>query len=325
MKIIELIWLSMLGTCVCMAQQQPAGDQAGTGAPSAVESANLPIARIGADDLIGVSVYDAPELSRTVRVSGDGYIRLPMVQEPIHAAGLFPADLEKSIATALVRDHVLVEPVVTVFIAEYQSHPITVVGAVKTPLTFQAIGNVTLLDAISRAGGVAENAGAEIFVTHQPASGDHKAEAQTDDVPVQSLLDPNDPGANLRLQPGDIVRVPTAGQVYVVGDVNKPGPFYITDGSESSILKALALSGGLAPYSSHTAYIYRIESGHKDRTEIRVELQKIMKRKAPDVDLLAEDILYIPDATGRRIGAKALEISLGLSMGAATLALYATQ
>ncbi|MFZ0393033.1 MAG: polysaccharide biosynthesis/export family protein [Terracidiphilus sp.] len=325
MKISKLIWLSMLATGVCLAQQQPAAEQGGTGATSAGEFSNLPIARIGVDDLIGISVYDAPELTRTARVNAEGNIRLPMVGEPIHAAGLLPVDLEKAIAAALVRDHVLVDPVVTVSIAEYQSHPITVVGAVRTPVTFQSVGNLTLLDAISRAGGIADNAGAEIFVTHSRGSGNDKSTALTETVPVRSLLDPNDPGANLNLQSGDIVRVPVAGQVYVVGDVNRPGPFYITDGSESSILKAMAISGGLAPFSSHTAYIYRLESDHKNRAEIRVELEKIMKRKSPDVELLSDDILYIPDATGRRIAAKTLETSLGLSLTAASLALLATQ
>jgi len=319
MKIGELIWLSILATGVCLAQQQPPLDRVGAGATSIGETSNLPIARVGVDDLIGITVYDSPELTKTVRVSAQGDIRMPMVEHHIRAAGLFPEELEKAIAAALVRDHVLVDPVVTVSIVEYQSHPITVVGAVRTPVVFQAVGSVTLLDAVSRAGGIAENAGVEILVTHQAAGGDDKSTALTDSVPVSSLLDPNAPAANLKLQAGDIVRVPVAGQIYIVGNVNRPGPFFMSDGSESGILKAMALSGGLAPFSSHTAYIYRFENGQRERTEILVQLNKIMKRKSPDIPLLAGDILYVPDATGRRIGAKALEISLALGMGAASL------
>lgn len=326
MKKCVLVCMWMLAASVCLGQQQPATDAAATAAPSAAESnsSNLPVAKIGIDDLLGLTVYDAPEFTRTVRVNGDGNIRLPMVEQPIHAAGLMPADLEKAIAAALVDNHVLVDPVVSVSIAEYQSHPIAVMGAVKSPITFQAVGTVKLLDAITRAGGIADNAGAEIFVTHQ-GNEDNKSGPPIETVPVRSLLDPHDPSANLTLRAGDVVRVPIAGQVYVVGDVNKPGPFYIADGAESSILKALAISGGLAPFPSHTAYIYRIENGQKSRAQIPVELQKIMKRRSPDVELMSEDILYVPEATGRKMSAKALEESLALGMGAATIAIYLTR
>ena len=137
-------------------------------APS--ESANLPVEKLGPDDLLGISVYDSPELSRTVRVDADGDIRLPMMRQRIMAAGLFPYELEKSITSALVSENILVNPVVTVSVVEYRSRPITVAGAVKGPLTFQATGTVTLLDAISRAGGVADNAGSSILVTRQAQS-----------------------------------------------------------------------------------------------------------------------------------------------------------
>lgn len=328
MKSMVFAMLALAAAVAVPAQQEPAQPQAAVataGATTFNDSSNLPVAQIGINDLLGVTVYDAPELTRTVRVSTEGDIRLPMVKQRIHAAGLFPEGLEKAITAALVRDHVLVDPVVSVSIVEYQSHPIAVVGAVKTPVTFQAMGKVTLLDAITRAGGIAENAGAEILISHAPSDSEGKSVVVTERIPVQSLLDVDNPAANLELQSGDIVRVPVAGQVYVVGNVNRPGPFYITAGSDSSILKAMAISGGLAPFSSHTAYIYRLESGHKDRVEIPIELKKIMKRKSPDVQLMADDILYIPDATGKRIGAKTLETSLGTGMGVASLALYATR
>jgi len=232
--------------------------------------------------------------------------------------------LENTIAAALNEGNVLVDPIVTVSVVEYRSRPIIVAGAVRNPTTFQAEGQIMLLDAILRAGGIADNAGSEILITHSVTIAGNESAAVTQRVLVRSLLDVNDPDANLKLQAGDIVRVPLAGQVYVVGDVNKPGAFYITGGSDSSVLKVLALSGGLSPFSSHTAYIYRIESGHTERSEIPIKLKKIMDRKSPDATLMANDILYIPDASGRRIGAKALETSLGLSVSAANLAMYAT-
>jgi len=132
---------------------EPAG-----GAPE-VAGSNLPIQRIGPNDLVAVSVYDGPEFTRTVRVAAEGFIRLPMVAQHIRAAGLMPAELEDAIATALMKEGLIVNPFVTVTVAEYTSRPIAVMGAVRNPLTFQAVGPVTLLDALARAEGLSLEAG----------------------------------------------------------------------------------------------------------------------------------------------------------------------
>jgi len=139
--------------CAALAAQTPPIPVAEAPGP------NLPVQTIRANDLIAVSVYDAPELSRTIRVSGDGNILLPLLEHPIKADGLLPAELASVIATALKAEEVLVKPKVTVTVAEYRSRPISVVGAVKTPTTFEAIGRVTLLEALARAGGLAPEAG----------------------------------------------------------------------------------------------------------------------------------------------------------------------
>ena len=112
--------------------------------------ANLPAQKIGPNDLLNISVYDAPELTRTVRVGADGLIRLPMLKRQIKAEGLMPAQLESAIAEAVTAEQLLVDPFVTVTVAEYSSYPISVAGAVKQPTTFQANGPVTLLEAITR-------------------------------------------------------------------------------------------------------------------------------------------------------------------------------
>jgi polysaccharide export outer membrane protein len=140
-------------------------------------------------------------------------------------------------------------------------------------------------------------------------------------IAVHDLLDGEDGALNLRLEGGEEVRVPEAGRIFVVGNVKKPGAFYITDGSESSVMKALALSEGLDSLSSPRAFIYRLEAGRGGRNEISIDLRKIMNRKSPDVSLLANDILYIPDASGLRASLKVLETTLGLgaSLGAASI------
>jgi polysaccharide export outer membrane protein len=305
--------------------QQPSGTKrAGGGATSLNASSNLPLDRLGKDDLIGITVYDSPELTRTVRVESDGEIRLPMLQQHIQVAGLYPGDLEKAIQSALVNEKILVDPIVTVSVVEYRSRPIYVVGAVRTPVTFQVSGTMTLLDAISQAGGLTPEAGGEILVSQQQLAADGILSSQVQRIPVHGLFDEVDPSLNLKLLGGEVIRVPEAGRVYVVGNVNKPGVFPITDGSESSVLKVLALSGGLEHYTRHMAYVYRTQDAKGPRQEIPIELKKIMDRKSPDVPLLADDILYIPEATGRKNTLTALNrvALVGVGLSADLLILY---
>ncbi len=255
-----------------------------------VGRANLPAQKLGVDDLVAVSVYDAPELTRTVRVEPDGAIHMPLLKYGIAAVGLFPGQLETNIADALQTGEILVDPVVKVTVVEYHSRPISVMGAVKKPLTFQAVGTVTLLDALAEAEGLTNDAGTEILLTRGDA---------VERIPVKRLLKDADPAVNFTLHGGEEIRVPEAGKIFVVGNVHKPGAFPVRDASDNSVLKMVALSEGLLPYASKTAYVYRRNSSGV-KQEIPVELEKIMERKASDVPMQADDTLYIPDNKNRR-------------------------
>jgi polysaccharide export outer membrane protein len=284
--------------------------------------ANLPAQPVGPNDLLAISVYDAPELSRTVRVGADGFIRLPMLHQRIQAQGFLPSALETAIAAALREEQILVDPFVTVTIAEYHSRPISVAGAVKQPIVFQAEGPTTLLEAIARAQGLREDAGREILVSQTQPGPDDKPVMLTRRILVRGLIDDADPALNIVLTGGEEIRVPEVGRVYVVGNVKKPGAFPVQDGSETTVLQMVALAEGLAPYATKEAFIYRRE-GTGVKNEIPVPLDKIMQRKAPDVALTANDILYIPDSKGKHLTARTLEVLVGLT-GAATAALIYT-
>src|ERR1700761_495592 len=277
---------------------------------------NLPTQPVGPDDLLAVSVYDSPELTRTVRVDAGGNIRLPMLKDPIQVQGMVPSQLESAVAKALIKGKVLVDPVVTVTIVEYQSRPVNVVGAVKSPLVFQATHPVPLLDAIARAGGLREDAGSDIVVSRQVVeSGKQVRTTQT--IPVRKLIDNADPSLNVMLRGGEEVLVPEALKIYVVGNVKRPGAYPVRTDEGTTILQLLALSEGLAPYSAKVAYVYRKAPGGT-KTEVPVELAKIMKRKAPDVPLEANDILYIPDNKGQRLTAQTIDRLAGLGTATAT-------
>ena len=283
-------------------------------------AANLPSQPVGPNDLIAVSVYDAPELSRTIRVGADGYFALPMLKQRLMANGLYPAELETAISAALRQEQILVSPVVTVTIAEYHSHPISVSGSVKMPLVFQAEGPTTLLEAIARAQGLTSEAGREILVSRPQAGADGKSIMLTRRLSVRSLFDDADPALNITLTGGEEIRVPEVGKIYVMGNVKKSGAFPVQDGFDTTVMQMLALAEGLSPFANKQAFIYRREAAGS-KNEIAVPLDKIMKRQAPDVTLTANDILYIPDNRGKRIGMAALEkiLLFGGTAGATAL------
>jgi polysaccharide export outer membrane protein len=262
--------------------------------PSRMEDAgkeNLPALRLGADDLVGVSIYDAPEMTRTVRIEADGTIHLPLLKRGVEAAGVFPRQLEEGIAEALQQEQILVDPVVKVTVVEYHSRPVAVMGAVRKPVTFQAVGTVTLLDALARAEGLTNEAGAEIILT--------RAMDLIERISVKRLIKDADPAVNFVLHGGEEIRVPEAGKIFVVGNVRKPGAFQVRDAGDNSVLKVIALSEGLLPFAAKLAYVYRRdETGTKQ--EIPIELDKILQRKAADVPLEVDDLLYIPDNKGKR-------------------------
>jgi polysaccharide export outer membrane protein len=280
-------------------------------------AANLPAHRIGANDLVSIAVYDAPELTRTVRVSTDGFIRLPMLKQRVQASGMLPAEMEAAIAEALEREEILVSPVVTVTVAEYHSRPISVSGAVKTPVTFQAIGPLRLLDALARAGGLTEDAGPDILITRSEGE---RESAETRRVPVKALLNAAGPDLNVALAGGEEITVPAIGRVFVVGNVRKPGAFPLREASEGTVLQMLALAEGLTSYSAKQAFVYR-RGPDGVRREIPVELSAIIRRRHADVTVLPDDILYIPENRGRRMSIGAIEraLAFGTTAGATAL------
>lgn len=289
-------------------------------APVPQAGTNLPTRPIGPNDLLAITVYGAPELTRTVRVSAEGRIRLPMLKQGIEVSGLMPAQAEEQIADILSNAEILVQPTVTVTIAEYYSRPISVAGAVRRPLTFLVYEKITLLEALTRAEGLSADAGSEILVTRPGPEG---TKSVVERVGVKGLIDAADPALNLMLEGGEEVRVPEVGRVFVVGNVHKPGGYRIENGSGMTVIKALAVSEGLAPFAAREAYIYRREDQDPAAAprEVPVALRQILDRKAPDLALGPNDILYIPDNRRARATANAIEKAVSFAAGTASGAL----
>src|SRR5258708_17484596 len=139
---------------------------------------------IGSGDLLGIEVFDVPELSRDVRVNETGYISLPLMPSKVRAGGLTPFQLQDKLAELLQTNGLVSTPQVSVSLKEQHSQPITVIGAVKTPMVIQAARQTTLLQVLSQAGGVGEDAGSVVVITRPPSAPEESG--QTDAAKVSS-------------------------------------------------------------------------------------------------------------------------------------------
>jgi polysaccharide export outer membrane protein len=285
---------------------------------------------IGSGDLLGIDVFDVPELSRDVRVNETGYISLPLMPSKVRATGLSPFQLQDKLAELLQTNGLVSTPQVTVSVKEQHSQPITVIGAVKTPMVIQAMRKTTLLQALSQAGGIADDAGSTVIVTRPvpDVSAINKSDAsvplapQTFTINLADVLESGDARFNIPLIGGDVVSVPRAGIIYVVGAVQKPGGFLLqNDLDHMTMLKMLSLAGGTTNTAKmKNAVILRKNPDTGKRDQVPVDLGKVMHLKTQDVQMQSNDILFVPDSNGLRALHRAGDIAVTLTSGVALVA-----
>ncbi len=294
--------------------------------------------RIGPQDLLEISVFEAPELNSAVRVSASGEISLPLVGA-VQASNLTPKALE-FVLQELLRRSYMKDPHVSVFMKEMQSHPVSVFGAVKKPGVFQIDGPKSLVEILSMAEGLAEDAGDTVIVMRgaglsgtgnaavdspspnaksyvpanaSSASGDQGGGA-TVESSLKNLLESGDPRYNVIVYPGDVVKVTRAGVVYVEGGVKKPGGFMLKTNENISVLQAVALAEGLTRTAAGSrARIMRTDETTGTRTEIPIDLDKILAGGITDPLLRPRDIVFVPNSTGKSVfyGSTQAAVSIG--------------
>lgn len=287
---------------------------------------------IGSGDLVHIEVFDVPELSRDLRVSESGHISLPLIPVKVRAGGLTAFQLEEKLAELLQVNGLVSHPQVSVFVKEPRSQPITVIGAVRNPQVYQAIRQMTLLEVLSLAGGITDDAGSTVIITRggsatassdTTGSGDGgglgEARPLSITISLNDLLESGDPKFNIPLLGGDVVSVPRAGIIYVIGAVQKPGGFVLqNDREQLTALKALALAGGSRGSAKlHQAVILRKNADTGQRQEVAVDLSLIMARKTEDIRLLPSDILFVPDSAGKRALQRTGEAVIAVASGVA--------
>ena len=257
-------------------------DTSATAASSASSGSQI---HLGPGDLLDVRVFDVPEMNQMVRVSRFGDATFSLIGS-VHVANLTPEEARHVIAQRLTEGSFLVNPQVSVLIQEYGTQGVSVLGEVQKPGTYQVLGNQTLLEIISVAGGTTAYAGASVTI-QRSADGTLLTIPLTKDASATLASD-------VRLQPGDKVMIPRASMVYVIGDVGRPGGFLMQNGGRVTVLQAMALAGGQTRTASlnHARLIHKTASGYM---ETQVRLKKMMNGHEHDTELQAEDILYIPN------------------------------
>ena len=335
---------------------------------------------IGSGDLLDISVFDVPELTREVRVSQSGAISIPLVPARLHVAGLTEIQAQQKIADVLEANGLVSHPEVSVSVKEHRSRPITIVGAVGHPMVYEADRGVTLLEVLAEAGGVANDAGDTIIISRPraavfvpianpetipepapgaaasgapgtlPAAPDNPAASDNKETPpndvaattlpsaaqappadssradtapsgptniitinLNQLLESGDMQNNIPLVAGDVVTVPHAGIVYVLGAVNRPGGFVLSnDRSAMTTLKILSLAGGQTRAAKLDHAIIIRKDGQGKQTETDVNLKKIIGRQSEDLQVRASDILYIPDSKAKEALYQTLQLTAAI-------------
>ncbi len=257
--------------------------------------------KIGPEDLIEISVFEDEKLNKTVRVSSQGNISLPLLGI-LRVKGLTSNELEKEIRDLLAEKYIQ-DPNVTVFIKEYRNQRISVMGAVEKPGAYEVTGPKTVLDVLSLAGGLKEDAGQLLFLIRPPQMEEEINKDKKDSevqppktfvIDLEKLLIEGDLTLNLPLMHGDVMNVPKSGKIFVGGEVKNPGGFLL-QGKRLTISQAVSLAGGLGPKAAGSeTKVFRYLGKGGERQILYANVYAIQKGQEQDLSLKENDIIIVP-------------------------------
>jgi polysaccharide export outer membrane protein len=276
--------------------------------PSTSTQSTATVLLIGGGDLLKVSIFGAPESDQEVRVDQAGNVSLSFIGS-VHVAGLTNTEAQDLIAKKLVAGGFFAQPQVSVFEKEYATQGISVLGEVQHPGVYPILGTRRLFDVISLAGGTGPKAGRLVSISHR----DHPESPRS----VMLSNDANESAkSNIEVFPGDTVVVSRAGVVYVVGDVHRPSGVIMDNGTNMTVLQAIAMAEGTNPTASlNKAKLIRTTP--TGRQEMPLALKDMLSSKAPDMRLQAEDIIFVPSSAAKSVGRRTLEAIVQTASGVA--------
>jgi len=245
--------------------------------------------KIGPDDLLEIDTFQVQELKSSVRVSAQGFIKIPLVDK-IKAGGLTVSELESYISKKLER--YVKEPVVSIFVKEYRSQQISVLGSVKDPKVYYATGQKYLLDMLSLAGGLTQDAGSVCII--QRTSGSLEGNSEFTEkivIDLDELLIKGRADLNIPMFSGDVVQVPLGGIFFVDGAVNSPGEYRLKN--KTTFTQALSMAKGLDLTATRSDVKIFRDNGKQDREIISVDYDSILEGKSPDIPIHEKDIIIV--------------------------------
>ena len=280
---------------------------------------------LGPEDSLLIHVKDEPEiLDGPYQIDLNGNVVVPEIGA-IHAAGMSVETVSLAITERCRK--LLNSPVVSVSIAEYRSQRVSVLGAVGTPGVQQIRGRKTLYEVISDAGGLKQDAGGTIQISRRVQDGplplpnaklDSSGQFETAEVDVDALMKARNPQTNIPVRPDDVITVPKAELVYVLGAVQKPGGFELSEKQSMSAMQALSLAGGPdRTAGTKHARILRGSGPNGSRTEIALNLNKLIDGKRKDVMLQPNDILVVPNSAAKSATFGAIQAAVATGTGVA--------
>ncbi len=232
---------------------------------------------VGSGDVLRITVFEHENLGTTDRITENGFIIMPLLG-PVEVGGLTVPDVSKKLS-ALLADGYLVNPMVNVFVEEFRSQSAVVLGHVNTPGLLELSGPTTLLQLLSKAGGLKEGNGDTVTVKREK-----NGEKEIILIDLVSLVEGGVLTNNITIQDGDTVFVSKGGMCYVTGEVEAPGAYPCKD--QPTVLKLIALAGGFTGKAAKTSVnIVRVVNGEKN----------IMKKVDLQTSLLPDDVIVVPE------------------------------
>jgi polysaccharide export outer membrane protein len=258
--------------------------------------------KIGPEDLIEISVFEEEKLNKKeVRVSFQGNISLPLLGI-LRVKDLTANELEKEIRDLLTEKY-FQDPHVSVFIKEYRSQRISVMGAVEKPGVIDVTGQKTVLDILAMAGGLKADAGQLLFLIRPPRPEEETSKEKKNSVEqapktflidLEELLVKGDITLNLPLTHGDVINIPVSGKIFIGGEVRSPGGFPMS-GKKITVSQAVTLAGGLSPKAGGSeTKIFRFSEKGTEREILSVNVYAIQKGESEDLNLRENDIVLVP-------------------------------
>lgn len=286
---------------------------------AAVENHHLSSYVLGVGDQISVWALLAEEISdRPIPIGPSGYVNFPLVGR-VRVTGLTVESLEAELNKKL--SVYIKDPQVTVTVTEYSSKPVSLIGAVNRPGVHQLQRPVTLVEALSLAGGLTDKAGPTVKITRRhewgplPLPGavpDTTGGFSVAELYLSEIIEAKNPERNILVQPHDVITVPAADTVYIIGAVNKPGAFLLASRDNVSVLTALSMAGGLDNRiaAAKDVRVLRLVPDQPERIEIAVNVKDILAGKTADQTLVADDILFVPDSRSKKITSRIIDTAI---------------